>query len=103
MEDAAVEIDVRAELSIAEVNLQRIDVIAGYLRDQRERFQEYQRRLRSIAGRPVEPYPLEDATLNRLPVAGADALGLLVSAALHEPARRFDSDPPDPSAGDEEK
>lgn len=93
--EAAVEIDVRAEATVAEINLRRIDALSEYLDQQRQRYLEYRRRLESIAGQPAEPYPIDDGVLKRLPVAEMDALGLLVSQALHDPAKRFeDKDEP---------
>ncbi len=93
--EAAVEIDVRAEATVAEINLRRIDALSEYLDQQRQRYLEYRRRLESIAGQPTEPYPIDDEVLKRLPVAEMDALGLLVSQALHDPAKRFeDKDEP---------
>lgn len=98
VEEVAVEIDVRAEATMAAINLQRIDTILQYLGQQRERFAEYQERLRLIAGQAVDPYPVEEGMLSELPVAEIDALGLLISRALHEPARRF---APEPEPGGE--
>ena len=93
--EAAVEIDARAEATVAEINLRRIDALSEYLDQQRQRYLEYRRRLESIAGQPAEPYPIDDGVLKRLPVAEMDALGLLVSQALHDPAKRFeDKDEP---------
>ena len=89
VEEAVVEIDLRAEITLAEINLQRIAALGEYLEQQRQLFQEYQRRLALIGGAPPAPYPLSEEIVKALPVAEVDPLGLLISHALHNPARRF--------------
>jgi hypothetical protein len=89
VEEAVVDLDVRAEWTVAGVNLSRIDALGRYLEHQRERFTEYQRRLELIAGQRPEPYPLNEDMVKTLPVAEVDALGLFISKALHDPAARF--------------
>jgi hypothetical protein len=56
---------------------------------QRGRFEEYLRRLNLAAGRPLEPYGQGQDGGATLPVAGVDALGLLVSRFFDDPARHF--------------
>ena len=89
VEEAVVDLDVRAEWTLAEVNLARIDALGRYLEHQRERFREYQRRLELAAGRRPEPYGLDEESVKSLPVAELDSLGLFISKALHDPAARF--------------
>lgn len=89
VEQAEVEIDVRAEHTIAEINLERLRMLEQMIAAERGRFEEYQKRLALIAGGPPRPYPLDEATLQRLPVAEVGALGLLAPTALHDPIRRF--------------
>ncbi len=89
VEQAEVEIDVRAETTIAEINLERLRMLEQMIAAERGRFEEYQKRLALIAGGPPRPYPLDEATLERLPVAEVGALGLLAPTALHDPISRF--------------
>ena len=92
VEEALVDLDVRAEWTLAEVNLARIDALGRYLEHQRERFREYQRRLELGAGKRPEPYDLDEQSVKALPVAELDSLGLFISKALHDPAARFKKD-----------
>jgi hypothetical protein len=91
VEEVQLDIDVRAEYTIAELNLERLEILAGAVEAQRQRFREYQERMRLIAGGEVASYPVSEEMLRALPVAEMDAMGLLVSTALHNPARRFES------------
>jgi hypothetical protein len=89
VEEAVVEIDLRVEMTLAEINLHRIEALGKYLEQQRQRYLEYQRRLALIGGAPPAPYPLNENIVKALPVAEVDPVGLLISEALHNPARRF--------------
>lgn len=90
--EAEVEIDARAEHTIAAVNLERIRTLTEYLEAQRRHYEEYQRRLRALAGEAPAPYPLDEDTARQLPIEGVDPMGLLISKALHEPEKRFRDD-----------
>lgn len=96
VEEVELDIDVRAEYTIAGLNLERLEMLTEAVRAQRERYEEYQRRLLLIARANVLPYPVDGDTPPRLPVAEMDPLGLLIPEALHDPARHF------AAAGDEE-
>ena len=89
VEEAALDVDLRAEYTIAELNLERLKMLSDLMAGQRNRFQEYQRRLRKLAGGKLSGYPNRDAIVKSLPVAGLDALGLFIPTALHEPDRHF--------------
>ena len=89
VEEAALDVDLRAEYTIAELNLERLKMLSDLVAGQRNRFQEYQRRLKNMAGGKLSGYPNREDTLKSLPVAGLDALGLIISTALHEPGRHF--------------
>lgn len=89
VEESALEIDLRAEYTIAEINLERLKSLTTLLEAQRARFLEYQERLRRQGGR-IEPYPLNEESAAKLPIEGIDpVLGLLVPKALAHPERRF--------------
>ena len=98
VEEAALDVDLRAEYTIAELNLERLKMLSDLVAGQRNRFQEYQRRLKNMAGGKLSGYPNRDDTLKSLPVAGLDALGLIIPTALHEPGRHF----AEPAAGQED-
>ena len=95
VQEAVVDVDARAEYTVAELNLRRLEALARLVDAQRARQGEFQARLRKAAGKPLTAYPANEATLRALPVAEADALGLLVSTFLHDPARRFGGPPED--------
>jgi hypothetical protein len=103
--EATVEVDARAEHTLAELNLRRLAALEELLDAQRKRFLEYQERLAKAASQPLTAYPLTEVSVQSLPVAEVDPLGLLISRFLHQPAARFPEakDPPpagdDPSAG----
>ena len=92
VDEAEVALDVRAEYTLTKINLERIDLLAEYLDSQRRLFQEYERRLEIIAGEVPEPYALTGDPMKTLLVKNVDPLGLLISAALHDPASRFKDD-----------
>jgi hypothetical protein len=94
--EAAVELDLRAEATIAKVNLERLAILEQLLAGQRERYEEYLRRLALAAGRPLEPYPAGPESAAGLPVADVDAFGLLVSRFFHDPAGHFPELAPEP-------
>lgn len=87
--EAVVDVDARAEHTLAELNLRRLAALAELLDAQRKRFLEYQDRLVKAAGKPLAPYPLTEVSVQSLPVAEVDPLGLLISRFLHQPAERF--------------
>lgn len=89
VEEAEVEIDVRAEMTVAEINLRRVAALEGYLRQQRARFEEYRHRLTLIAGATPKPYALTEERVKALPAAEVDPVGLIISEALHNPSKRF--------------
>jgi hypothetical protein len=92
--EARVDVDARAEHTLAELNLRRLSALAELLDAQRKRFHEYQDRLAKAAGRTLAPYPLTEVSVQSLPVAEVDPLGLLISRFLHQPAERFVEDKP---------
>ena len=89
VQEAAVELDLRAEHTVARINLERLGVLEQLLASQRQRYEEYLHRLNVAAGRPLEPYAVSDESAAALPVADVDALGLLVSRFFHNPAAHF--------------
>jgi hypothetical protein len=95
VQEAVVEVDTRAEYTLAELNLRRLAALAELLDAQRARFIEYQERLAKAAGRPLSAYPLTEVAVQSLPVAEVDPLGLLISRFLHQPAARFPSAQPE--------
>ncbi len=88
VEEAILDVDARAEYTIAQYNLERIRTLTGYLEAQRRRYEEYQERLRRMVGDPGQ-YPMEQDGLAALPVAEVDSLGLLMPTALARPERHF--------------
>jgi hypothetical protein len=92
VEEVDVEVDARAEYSLAELNLRQLDRLAELVEGQRGRFREYQQRLELAAHRPLSSYPLTEDTVRVMPVAEVDPLGLLISAFLREPLKRFRPD-----------
>ena len=96
--EVAVDLDLRAEHTIAEVNLERLKILEDLLEGQRKRFEEYKKRLALAAGKSPGGYPTDDATLQKLPIAGVDAFGLLISEFFQEPTSRFPDSFPDPNA-----
>jgi hypothetical protein len=90
VEEAFVDVDARAEYTLADINLRRLEALARLVEAQRTRATEYQARLRKAAGKPLTGYPLTGESARALPVAETDPLGLLISRFLHDPARRFE-------------
>ncbi len=89
VEESAVELDLRAEYTIAEINLERLSILEHLLQSERMRYEEYRKRLALAAGRSIEAYPFSEETMERLPVEEVDAFGLLVSRFFHKPASHF--------------
>ncbi len=89
VEEAVVELDLRAEHTIARINLERLSVLEQLLAGQRQRYEEVLQRLNVAAGRPLEPYAVSDDSVSALPVADVDAFGLLVTRFFHNPAAHF--------------
>ena len=100
VKEAVVDIDVRAEFTLAGINLERLRALGSLLESQRARYEQYRERLGLMAGGEPEPYPLTEETLKALPVAEVDVLGLLVPNALLEPARRFAPPGGEPQGGE---
>lgn len=92
VEEARVEVDLRAEHTIALINLERIRALEAYLDAQRRHYEEYKRRLEILAGEAPVPYQVTPESMSDLPVADSDALGLLIPTTLHDPAARFEKD-----------
>ncbi|HEX9844530.1 MAG TPA: hypothetical protein VGC20_17355 [bacterium] len=108
VQEAAVELDLRAETTIARINLERLHILEQLLGGQRQRYEEYLRRLNLAAGRNLEPYAVTDDGTAGLPVADVDAFGLLVSRFFDNPAGHFPDlareaapDAPPSGAGDD--
>jgi hypothetical protein len=89
VQEFPVELDLRAEATIAHINLERLSILESLLAGQRERYEEYLRRLRLAAGKSLEPYAVAEETVSQLPVADVDAFGLLVSRFFHNPTAHF--------------
>ncbi|HKI98304.1 MAG TPA: hypothetical protein VKB51_07510 [bacterium] len=89
VQEAPVELDLRAEATIAQINLERLNILESLLDGQRKRYEEYQRRLNLAAGRPLQPYATNDDSASQLPVVDVDAFGLLVSRFFDNPAAHF--------------
>jgi len=89
VQEAPMELDLRAEATIAHVNLERLEILASLLQGQRQRYEEYLQRLNLAAGRTVEPYRPAAEGGPRLPAEDTDAFGLLVSPFFRDPATRF--------------
>jgi hypothetical protein len=89
VEEVTVDVDARAEYSLAELNLRQLERLAELVDGQRGRFREYQHRLELAAKQPLSSYPLTEETLRTMPVAQADHLGLLISAFLRQTLQRF--------------
>lgn len=91
VEEIQVDLDLRAEHTITEINLERLNILGNLLEDQRKVYEEYRNRLALAAGRALERYPTEETGLEALPVAEVDAFGLLISRFFHHPERLFSS------------
>lgn len=89
VEEIGVDIDARAEYSLAELNLRQLDKLAELVEGQRGRFREYQQRLELAAHQPLSSYLLTEETVRIMPVAEVDPLGLLISPFLRHPLQRF--------------
>ncbi len=99
VEEVVVDIDVRAEYTIAAINLERLEAVEQMVAAQRAHYEEYRARLYTIAGREPPLYPQTPEALERLPVAAVDPMGLLVPEALHLPSRRFTPGKPPTEGG----
>lgn len=95
--EAAVEMDLRAEYTIAGINLERLRILSNLLEEQRRKFGEYRNRISLAAGKELTDYPVTEGVLERLPIAEVDAFGLLVSAFFDRPRRKFDLEEESPS------
>jgi hypothetical protein len=93
VEETVVDVDARAEYSLAELNLRQLERLAELVDGQRARFREYQQRLELAAHQPLSSYPLTEDTVRLMPVAEVDPLGLLISPFLRQPVQRFRPEP----------
>jgi hypothetical protein len=98
VEEVAVDVDARAEYSLAELNLRQLERLAELVDGQRARFREYQHRLELAAHQPLSSYPLTEDTVRKMPVAEVDPLGLLISAFLKQPLQRFRPEAAEPTS-----
>ncbi|MDH4248301.1 MAG: hypothetical protein OEW39_10835, partial [Deltaproteobacteria bacterium] len=89
VQEASVDLDLRAEFTIAHLNLERVQLLETLLRQQRTRYQEYQHRLGLAAGVTLQPYDLKEGNLTRLDVVETDGLGLLISRFFSESSQHF--------------
>jgi hypothetical protein len=89
VQEAPVELDLRAEATIARINLERLTILESLLSGQRQRYEEYLKRLNLAAGTNVQAYALSEEATGQLPVADVDAFGLLVSRFFHNPGVHF--------------
>jgi len=102
VQEVPIDLDLRAEYTLARVNLERLEILESLLNSQRTRYEEYQKRINLAAGRRLTPYDTSGDNPDSLGVSGVDALGLLISRFFHNPAGLFpglkepedDSDPP---------
>lgn len=101
VEEKQEEVDLRAEYTIAQINLDRLNILEELVGGQRKRYEEYKKRLTLAAGKKLPPYPLDENTLKNLPVAELDALGLMVSRFFSNPAKHFGLDDNKPDANPE--
>jgi hypothetical protein len=103
VEEIEVDIDARAEYSLAELNLRQLDKLAELVEGQRGRFREYQQRLELAAHQPLSSYLLTEETVRIMPVAEVDPLGLLISPFLRHPLQRFRPEPAAAPAADADR
>ncbi len=107
IEEVEVQIDLRAEYTITQFNLRRINELLEQNRESRLRKlisksldnalialkqseETYIERLHLAAGCQIPPYPGEVAKLmDKLPIKEINKLGLIVSEFRHEPEKRF--------------
>ena len=89
VQEAEVELDLRAEYTLAGINLERIRIIENLLEGQRLRYEEYRRRIALAAGRNLEPYAAPEEALGPESVSEVDAFGLLISRFFKEPTTLF--------------
>lgn len=87
--EAEVELDLRAETTIAGINLERIKILEDLLGGQRARYEEYRKRLALAAGQNLKPYTSPEEALGPVSVSDVDAFGLLISRFFKEPASLF--------------
>ena len=82
--EAEVELDLRAEHTIARINLERLNILENLLVEQRRKYEEFVQRLSLAARKPLEAYSFSEALLEKLPIAEVDAFGLLISRFFHQ-------------------
>lgn len=110
VKEAEVEVDLRAELTITEFNLKRIDELIEKnsshrltkllsksldkaLNNLKRSEETYLHRLKLAAGTKLTPYPgtMEDLA-EQLPIKKKNSLGLYISEFRYEPEKRFNSE-----------
>ncbi len=90
---APVDLDLRAEFSVASTNLERIDVLTSLLDVARQKQLEYLNRLSLAATQKIEPYAdAGEKSPEELNVAGVDFLGLWQSRFFYEAKTHFARD-----------
>lgn len=89
VQEAEVELDLRAEHTLSRINLERLGILENLLAEQRGKYEEYQHRLSLAAGKKLEEYPLTEEMLEKLPIAEVDAFGLLISRFFHQVEAHF--------------
>lgn len=89
VQEAEVPLDLREEVTLAELNLERLEALVHLLAGHIERFRTYRRRLEQAAGSPVTTYPPESAAVERMTKRGIDGMGLFSSTFLQQPEMRF--------------
>ena len=91
VEEAEVDLDLRAEYTLATVNINQLRALQDVIATQEKRFQEYRNRLTLAARQPLKAYPEPKPGSAQLPATQVDPLGLLISPFLQDPQNRFDS------------
>ena len=89
VEEVEVKVDLRAEASVAAFNLKHLEALKVWLEAERDRQQDYLKRLEIAAGGKLFPYPLVPQTFKDLPLRAIGAHGTLLSDFLYQPQRRF--------------
>lgn len=103
VEEVELDIDIRAQFTMSQFNLDRLELLENSIKDQKSLYREYTRRLQGMTHHPLVPYPLTEKILTALPVAEFDPLGLLVPDVLHNPRRHFEEGPHDDPKPNQEK
>ena len=96
VEEAEVDLDFRAELSLADINLERLRMFEQVIQKQRAHFEEYRKRIMLAAGRNLDAYPPGHPEREALNTAPLDDFGLTVSRFFQVPGTRFAPKTPTP-------